>query len=129
MITSEKQKVRRLRDFRLRKVRYEIRTLLFLLFKKGKRDIYTRMGEVRRNNSISYGARSEELKVLNKKIENLILSFCKSPINCSLCSIRIEDLMQQDQMWVCYNHDQCNQRRLQKAQGVRDILREKGLVE
>jgi len=122
-----KQKVRSLKNPRLRKVRYELRTLLFLLFEEKKMEIYQKMGDVRRDDSISFDGKKERNKLLLKEEESLILSFIQCPINCSLCGCREEDLIYQldNHMWVCHNRKECNRRRIQNIQVARKMIRER----
>ena len=114
-----KQKVRSLKNPILRKVRYELRSLLFLLFKEYKRNINLRIGTLKIDDSYDLNIRNKEIETLLKDKENLILSFCRNPINCSLCGNREENLIQLDLEWVCYNRTECHQRIMQNVENIK----------
>ncbi len=121
------RKIRTLKNSRLRKVRYELRTLLLLLFEDKKREINLRMGEIRTDDSLSYDGRGEKLKKLLKERENLILSASQHPINCSFCGSREEDLIYQleNHMWVCHIREGCQQRVELNVQDFRRRIKER----
>ena len=121
------QKVKILKNPRLGKIRYRLRTLLFLLFELKEDEIHQKMGEAERDDSLSYDGKNERWKELRKEREKLIISFSQSPINCSMCGSREEDLIYQldNHMWVCHNRERCHQRVELYAQDVRRQLRER----
>ncbi len=98
-----KKKIRSLKNPQLRKIRYELRTLFFLVYKRRYRDLNVELGKIRVNNSLSFDGRTERLKKLIKERENLDISFRQYPINCSLCGNRMEDLIQDpcSLFWFC----------------------------
>ncbi len=98
-----KKKIRSLKDSKLRKIRYELRTLFFLAFKRRNRELNVKLGEIRVDNSLSFDGRRERLKKLIKERENLQIFFSQCPINCSLCGNRMEDLIQDpcSLFWFC----------------------------
>ncbi len=120
-----------LKNSRLRKIRYRLRTLLLSLFELKEDEIHRKIGEVRRDNSLSYDTKRERFKELQKKEENLIMNFSQSPINCAMCGNREEDLIyQQDtHMWVCHDRKGCHQRVEQHAQEVREILEDRERIQ
>lgn len=121
------QKVRILKNPRLRKIRYGLRTLLFTLFELKEDEIHQKMGDVDRDDSLSYDTKGERFKELRKERENLIITFSQSPINCAMCGSREEDLIYQHDtyMWVCHNREGCHQKVEQYAQEVRKMLKER----
>ncbi len=98
-----KKKIRSLKSLKLRKIRYELRTLFFLVYKRRKRELNIKLGEVRVDSSLSFDGRTERLKKLIKERENLDISFRQYSINCSLCGNRMEDLIQDpcSLFWFC----------------------------
>ena len=125
-----KRKVRILKNSRLRKVRYELRTLHFLLFENRKRALRLEISEVRADHSINYDGRREKLKKLLKERNDLILSFSQHPINCSMCGNREGDLIfrLEDHVWVCYNSERCRQRVELHVQEVQRLLKNRGFL-
>ncbi len=102
---KNKQKVRILKNPRLRKIRYELRTLLSLEYYKKRKELYKRSGDIRGDKSISYDERKERLKRLLKDIEKLKLTFHRSTISCWVCGDRMNDLIQDPDslFWFCVN--------------------------
>ena len=79
------KKIHRLRNSKLRKVRFELRTLLYLVCKD----------ELLRLQGFTFGER--------KKFENY---FHRSPIACWVCGDRMEDLVRDPdtKFWFCTKH-------------------------
>ena len=98
-----KKKIRSLKDSKLRKIRYELRTLFFLFYKRRDRELNIELGRIRGDNSLSFDGRTERLKKLIKERENLRIFFIQCPINCSMCGNRMEDLIQDpcSLFWFC----------------------------
>ncbi len=86
-------KVKILKNPRLRRIRYRLRTLLFKLFELKKDEMHRKVGESRRDDSLSYDVKGERFKELQKEEERLIINFSQSPINCAMCGNREEDLL------------------------------------
>lgn len=97
---KNKQKVRILKNPRLRKIRYELRTLLSL-------ELGKRIKELNKHpdTSLNYDERKERLKRRLKDLEKLKLTFHRSPISCWVCGDRMNDLIQDSDslFWFCVN--------------------------
>lgn len=120
-------KVKILKNPRLRKIRYRLRTLLFFLFELKEDEIHQKMGEAKLDDSLSNDGKSERWKELRKEREKLIINFSQSPINCAMCGNREEDLIYHldYRIWVCHNREECHQRVEEHAQEVRKLLKER----
>ena len=116
-----------LKNPRLRKIRYKLRSMLLALFELKEVELLQKIGQVSRDKSLSHDKRTEMRRHLRKEREDLILSFSQRPINCAMCGDREEDLIyqQDDNMWVCHNREGCHQRVEQYAQKVRKMLKER----
>ncbi len=105
-----KKKTQKLRDLNLRRIRYELRTLMHLEYKKRRKDFYRRLGDIRGDVSLSYVEKRDSEKELLKEKERLWLSYHRHPICCWLCGNHMEDLIQDPDslFWFCadcYNTD------------------------
>ena len=120
-------KVKILKDPRLRNIRYRLRTLLFSLFELKKKDIFYKMGETDRDDSLSYDGKRERRRELRKEKETLVFKFIQSPINCAVCGNRENDLIYQlnNQMWVCHNREDCHKRIEENVQDFRKRFKER----
>lgn len=98
-----RKKVRELKDLKLRRIRYELRTLIFLEYEKRKKDFYKRLGDIKRDTSLSYDEKKESEKKLRKDKERLWLSYHRRPICCWFCGNRMEELIQDPDslFWFC----------------------------
>lgn len=99
-------KIHKLKDSRLRKVRFEFRTLIFLAYKGKKRELNLEMGAIRRDKWLDFDSKQESLRRLLKRREELDLYFQKSPISCWFCGDRMKDLTQDSDslFWFCPEH-------------------------
>ena len=105
-----KEKARRLKDQRLRKIRYELRTLLFLEYEKRRKEFYKKLGDIKRDSSLSYDQKREKERDLRKENERLMLNYHRHPIGCWFCGNRKDDLIQDldSLFWFCLDHFQFN---------------------
>ncbi len=87
-----------LKDIKLRRVRYELRTLFHLFYLKRQQEI--------RNKVIQLNYDEEILVGLRREREALKNSYYDSPISCWFCGDRSEDLRQdsKEDFWLCANH-------------------------
>jgi len=81
-LSKSKKKVHKLKDAKLRKIRYELRTLLYLVYNK-------RIYQLR-----------------DKELQSFRNHFFRCPIICWFCGTRMEDLIQDPdtKYWFCVNH-------------------------
>lgn len=104
--SNSKIRVRRLKNPELRKIRYELRTLLFLEYEKRKKDFYENLGLIRKDLSLSYKERKDKLIRLRKERESLNFAFHRGPISCWYCGDRMVDLVRDPEslFWFCNEH-------------------------
>jgi len=83
---DNKGKIRKLTDPKLRKIRYEIRTLFYLFYQNKLLDL---LGENK-----------------TSEIERIKLIYNRNPISCWFCGNRKDDLTQDPDslFWFCCNH-------------------------
>ncbi len=96
---ENKRKIRRLTDPKLRKVRYEIKTLFYLFYQKKLLDL--------RDEYASYKIKRERSQgLIWREIERIKLIYNRHPISCWFCGNRKEDLIQDPEslFWFCVDH-------------------------
>ena len=95
--TENIRKVRKLTDPRLRKIRYGLRTLVYLLYQN-------KLAELREEYTAHDSERDSTL-ILREK-EELDLFYHRHHISCWFCGSRMEDLIQESDslFWFCYKH-------------------------
>lgn len=92
-MTPNKKKVQNLRNLKLRKIRYELRTLLHLEFEKRLRLLTREWKKLYEDKSLSYEQWSEMHKKVNMNREKLELMEKRYPICCNICGDRMENLV------------------------------------
>ena len=99
----KKKVVQKLRDEQLRKIRYELRTLLRLEKEKRIGALHERFIKISRDKSISYDESKKKHRFIIKKQEELKLSYGRYPLCCGICGDRMENLIYNPIMyqWRC----------------------------
>lgn len=94
---DNKGKIRRLTNPKLRKVRYEIRTLFYLVYQKKQSDL--------REESTGYSNKRSKALIWHE-MEKIKLIYHRHPISCWFCGDRTEDLIQDTDslFWFCCDH-------------------------
>ena len=77
----------------LRKIRYALRTILYLKYKEEQRVLTQKIDEINRNESLSYNDQKKKIKKLNLKREDLNAMTHFFPIACAVCADRAKDLV------------------------------------
>ena len=90
-------KIRRLESPKLRRVRYEIRTLLYLIYQK-------KLSDLRKEYTTCESERDCSL-ILREK-ESIRLTYHRHSISCYFCGNRMDDLFQDPSslFWFCSSH-------------------------
>ncbi|MFX1572098.1 MAG: hypothetical protein ACFFB0_05075 [Promethearchaeota archaeon] len=88
-----KKIVQNLKDPLLRKIRYELRTLLRLEYEKRRALLTKEWEDIVKDETLTYKQRFEKYKEKNKEIERLDMLKSRYPINCSVCGDRMENLV------------------------------------
>ena len=102
--TRDKKKVvQKLKDEKLKKIRYELRTLLRLEKEKRWRDLQKRFVKIARDKSLSYDEEKKKTRFILKKQEELDLSYGRYPLCCGICGDRMRNLIYNPIMlqWRC----------------------------
>jgi len=102
---KDKKIVQRLENPKLRKVRYELRTLLRLEYEKRLNLLTAEWKKLYENNSLTYEERFEIHKNINMRREKLEAMKRRYPINCAICGDRMENLVWNPNrhQWRCVN--------------------------
>lgn len=90
---GEKKVVQKLMSERLRKVRYELRTLLRLEYQKKYRNFDERLIVVGQDKSLSYDEYREKHGLILRKKEELDSAYFRYPLCCGFCGDRTENLV------------------------------------
>ena len=90
---GKKKVVQKLKDEKLRKIRYELRTILHLEKEKRGKELNERFVKIARDKSISYDERKEKKQVIIKKQEELNLTYNQCPHGCGICGNRMRNLV------------------------------------
>lgn len=98
--------VHKLKDQRLRKIRYELRTLLNLEYHKRIDGFFKQLDELSEllsSNLLSYEETSARKMKIRRRIERLRLQHSQCSIGCGWCGDRMEDLVfnPKRQCWFC----------------------------
>ena len=102
-VTKRKKVVQKLKDERLRKIRYELRTLLRLEKEKRVDDLHKKFVAISNDESLSYSERKEKRGVIIKEQERLNLTYDRYPLCCGVCGDRMKNLVFNPVMcqWRC----------------------------
>lgn len=100
---EEKKVVQKLRSKKLRKVRYELRTLLRLEYQKRNRVFDKEFVAIGKDKSLSYDGRWEKRGFIIKKQEELKFAYGHYPLCCGICGDRMKNLVFNPVMyqWRC----------------------------
>jgi hypothetical protein len=87
----------------LRKIRYKLRTVLYLKYKEEQQKVSSKISEINNNKSLSYNDQKRKVKKLNLKRENLNVMTHFYPIACAVCADRTKDLIFRPQQggYIC----------------------------
>ena len=83
-----KKVVQTLQHPKLRKIRYEFRTLLNLWYHEEIKKFHTEIKTIRMNKSLSYDKSQEKANVLRRAEENFIEARNTFPLGCRICADR-----------------------------------------
>ena len=97
------KRIHKLKDPKLRKIRYELRTLLHLMYRKRSHEFWEELSIIREDKTLSYDQRREKMREIRKERERLQLRMSASPIGCVWCANQMEDLVfnPKRQCWIC----------------------------
>ena len=100
----KKKVVQKLKDEKLKKIRYELRTLLRLEKEKRISNLHEKFVKIARDKSISYDESKKKCRFIIKKQEELRLSYGRYPLCCGICGDRMENLVYNPVMceWRCF---------------------------
>ena len=98
-----KKRIHSLRDPKLRKIRYNFRTLLRLWYKEEGREYLAEKAKVRKDKTLSYDQRKKKLRELREADEELVSRYAAASISCGWCSNKMRDLVFEPsrQSWFC----------------------------
>ena len=98
-----KKVVQKLRGEKLRKVRYELRSLLRLEKEKRWRDLQERFVALGEDKSLSYDERKKKRRFIIRKQEELDLTYVRFPLCCGICGNRVRNLVYNPvkHQWLC----------------------------
>ena len=98
-----KKVVQKLKNEKLRKIRYELRTLLRLEKEKRWGDLHERFVALNKDKSISYDEGKKKTRFILGKQEELDLNYIRYPLCCGICGDRMENLVFNPVMnqWRC----------------------------
>lgn len=88
-----KKKVQNLKDPHLRRIRYELRTLLRLEYEKRLDRFYRKLSVIRNDDSLTYEQKRDRLKDIRMRREKFEAMKKRYPINCAICGDRMENLV------------------------------------
>lgn len=99
----KKKIVQRLKDERLKKIRYELRTLLRLEKEKRIHELHGRLVAISSDESLSYEERTERRQPIIRKQEELRNNYGLYPLCCGICGDREGNLVFNPVMcqWRC----------------------------
>lgn len=108
-MTIGKKKVQDLKDPKMRKIRYELRTLLRLEYESRLEKFHKRLSDIRERSGLTYEQKRDKLREIRMEREKLKLTKLKYPINCAICGDRMENLVwnpnrEQWRCILCYEH-------------------------
>jgi hypothetical protein len=97
----KKKRIRSLKDSRLRKIRYNFRSLFYLWYREVKENFM--LEENRIYEAFSYEQRQEKLKKLREKDVELQSALAAAPLGCGWCNNKMRDLVFEPsrQSWFC----------------------------
>jgi len=90
-------------NIRLKKIRYNLRTVLRLAFDEKLKSFNEEISKVQGIESLDYLEKEVALRKIFKRKEDLIIRKQRSPINCVVCGERMEDLfyISSNASWRC----------------------------
>ena len=102
-VMKRKKVVQKLKDEKLRKIRYELRTLLRLEKEKRINDLHKKFVDISNNESLSYDERVEKRQPIIRRQEDLRISYGLYPLCCGICGNRMKNLVYNPVMyqWRC----------------------------
>ncbi len=102
-VSKRKKVVQKLKDGRLRKIRYELRTFLRLEKEKRIDDLHGKLVAISNNELLSYEERTERRQPIIRKQEELRISYGLYPLCCGICGNRMKNLVYNPVMyqWRC----------------------------
>jgi len=100
---DKKKVVQKLKDEKLKKIRYELRTLLRLGKEKRWRELQRRFVALSNDKSLSYDECKKKHRFIIRKQEELDLTYARYPLCCGICGDRMENLVYNPVMyqWRC----------------------------
>jgi len=101
--SKSKKVVQKLKGEKLKKVRYELRTLLRLEKEKRWRDLQRRFVAISEDKSISYDGCREKHRLIIRRQEELDSAYGHYPLCCGVCGDRAENLVYNPvkYQWLC----------------------------
>ena len=111
MMSMKKKRTIRLKDPRLRKARYELRTLLRLVWEKQISDLYDKIETIRDDDSLELDTKIQRKAQIDKQIEAIDFAYLHGPHGCRLCGDRDADLTYNpcNSTWFCESCYKSNQ--------------------
>lgn len=91
--------VQKLKSKKLRKIRYELRTLLRLEYPKRDGELHKRLVVLSKDKSISYNERVKKQDFIIRKQEELDLTYKQYPLCCGIYGDRMEHLVYKPVMY------------------------------
>ena len=100
---TKKKRLIILKDPQLRKIRTELRNLLFKAFERHHSRYYEEMASIDQDGSLSFEERKKLTLEIYLESEKLMGSFCRSVVLCSLCGRKDLDLIYNPVLnaWYC----------------------------
>ncbi|MBD3211627.1 MAG: hypothetical protein GF311_03385 [Candidatus Lokiarchaeota archaeon] len=99
----KKKRVIKLKDPRLRKIRKNFRDLLLQMFSEKWGENNDKQKEIRNNPDLTYYEKSNRVRALERKLQDLKLAKYKAPLSCSTCKRIAIDLVYNPvfETWYC----------------------------
>jgi hypothetical protein len=88
-----KERVHSLKNPELRKIRYNLRSLLYLWYRDVMENYRVESFEVRNDKALSYEQRWDKLKKLREQDEELQSALTAAPVSCGWCNNKKRDLV------------------------------------
>lgn len=100
---EDKKVVQKLKDEKLRKIRYGLRTLLRLEYQEKYRDFDKKFFALSKDKSLSFDERRKKHRFIIRKQEEIDLMYRRYPLCCGICGDRMENLVYNPVMyqWRC----------------------------
>jgi hypothetical protein len=98
-----RKRIHSLRNPKIRKIRYNFRSLLHLWYREKGKEYMVKKANVREDKTLSYEQRQKKLRSLRERDEELQSALAAAPISCGWCSDKVDDLVFEPsrQSWFC----------------------------